>query len=42
MQPINQTGWDKYLDRKAAEFLAGKQIIKFHLIPTTALKLPAS
>jgi hypothetical protein len=28
-----QKGWDKYLDHKAAEFLAAKQIIKSHPVP---------
>ncbi|MEG5066782.1 hypothetical protein QUB33_24505 [Microcoleus sp. B3-A4] len=33
MQSISQKGWDKYLDRKAAEFLQAQQIIKSHPIP---------
>ncbi|MEG5173224.1 hypothetical protein [Microcoleus sp. B3-D7] len=33
MQAKSQKGWDKYLDCKAAEFLAAKQIIKSHPVP---------
>jgi hypothetical protein len=40
MQAISQKGWDKYLDRKAAEFLATKQIIKSHLVPGDGAQAP--
>jgi hypothetical protein len=40
MQAISQKGWDNYLDRKAAEFLATKQIIKSHLVPGDGAQAP--
>ncbi|MEG4406375.1 hypothetical protein [Microcoleus sp. MON2_D5] len=40
MQAIPQKDWDKYLDRKAAEFLAAKQIIKSHLVPGDGAQAP--
>lgn len=35
-----QKGWGKYLDRKAAEYLATKQIIKSHPIPGDGAQAP--
>ena len=37
---IEQKAWDKYLDRKAAEYLATKQIIKSHPIPGDGAQAP--
>ena len=40
MQSIPQKGWDKYLDRKAAEFLQAQQIIKAHPVPGDGAQAP--
>jgi hypothetical protein len=40
MQSISQKGWYKYLDRKAAEFLATQQIIKSHPVAGDGAQAP--
>jgi hypothetical protein len=40
MQSISQKGWYKYLDRKAAEFLATQQIIKSHPVAGDGTQAP--
>ncbi len=39
-QAISQKSWNKYLARKAAEFLKTKQVIKSHPIPGDGAQAP--
>ena len=39
---INQKGWDKYLTRKASEFLTKQQIIKLHPVAGDGAQAPGS